>query len=286
VASVRVFISYRREDSSWVTGRIRDSLARSLRAANVFYDVDSIPLGQDFRRVIDSTLEQVDVMVVVIGKRWVDAVDAQGRRRLDLPNDFVRIEVETALNKGIPVIPVLIDDAAVPDSSELPDTLTELAFRNGMAVRHDPYYKADMARLTRQIRTLAPVVEPPKAESDPAPRGQAVTEPPAVYVPSKDEAKTRKRFLKYKASFKVGAQVLGRVFREDSNGVYVDLGDDGNAPGHVTGLIPPSEMIHHKGSDLRTAVGTLAICEIIRFDAERLLVILKPVGMRFRQRSR
>ncbi len=150
---MRVFISYRRADSIGVAGRMRDRLVHDLTAEDVFFDIDSIPLGVDFRDHIDRSVSECDVVLVVIGRRWIDITDELGRRRLDDPDDFVRLEVEAALRREIPVIPVLVDGASMPTAGELPETITALAFRNGMPVRVDPDFHPDMNRL---IGRLAP----------------------------------------------------------------------------------------------------------------------------------
>ena len=154
---LRVFISYRREDSIGTAGRIRDGLASRFGDVNVFFDVDTIPLGVDFRRHIDRMVAECNAMLVVIGPRWLDAVDDHGRRRLDQPEDFVRLELEAALRRDIPVIPLLVDAARMPEPGQLPESVGGLAFRNGMPVRHDPDFHADVDRLSRRLSAMRPV---------------------------------------------------------------------------------------------------------------------------------
>jgi TIR domain-containing protein len=133
-----IFISYRRSESQDVTGRIYDRLVTKFTPKGVFKDVDNIPLGVSFPLHIQQMLSKASVVLVVIGPGWVTVRDAQGRRRLDDPNDFVRLEVETALGAGMPVIPVLVSNASMPAASELPRSLQKLVSRNGIAVRPDP----------------------------------------------------------------------------------------------------------------------------------------------------
>jgi hypothetical protein len=147
----RVFLSYRREDSIGIAGRLRDRLAGHFGADNVFFDVDTIPLGVDFRHHIDRMVAECDVVLVVIGRHWVDALDDHGQRRLDQAGDFVRLEVETALHRDIPVIPLLVDGANIPQPSQLPASLADLAYRNGTPVRHDPDFHPDVDRLLRRL---------------------------------------------------------------------------------------------------------------------------------------
>lgn len=152
---VRVFISYRREDSIGIAGRIRDRLATAFGATHVFFDIDAIPLGVDFRQYIRRMVADCDVLLVIIGRRWVDVVNDNGRRRLEVPTDFVRLEVEAALQREIPVVPVLVDGAAIPNADKLPESLAELAFRNGTQVRYDPDFHADVDRLIRHLTSVS-----------------------------------------------------------------------------------------------------------------------------------
>ena len=143
---VRIFVSYRREDSADVTGRLYDRLVARFGREQVFKDVDSIPLGVDFRTHLQEVVSACDVVVAVIGERWV-SVGEGGSRRLDDTKDFVRIELETALQREIPIIPVLVGDARMPSVRDLPPTLAALVYRHGQSVRPDPDFHHDMDRL-------------------------------------------------------------------------------------------------------------------------------------------
>jgi hypothetical protein len=147
----KIFISYRREDSRHVVGRIFDHLSHHFGADHVFKDVDSIPLGKDFRNVIGSSVESCDVVLAVIGDKWLELADEAGKRRLDDPDDFVRIEIEASLNRGIPVIPVLVADAEMPAEKDLPGPLGGLAFQNGLHVRSDPDFTNDVHKLIKSL---------------------------------------------------------------------------------------------------------------------------------------
>src|SRR5262245_42929758 len=109
-----IFISYRRADSQDVTGRIYDRLIASFSQNQVFKDVDNIPLGVSFPTHLRQMLGKAGVVLVIIGPTWVTVRDDTGQRRLDDPNDFVRLEVETALRASLPVIPVLVSYARMP----------------------------------------------------------------------------------------------------------------------------------------------------------------------------
>ena len=122
----RIFISYRRADSAGYAGRIYDRLTAHFGEDAVFMDVDTIEAGVDFVEVLQNAVQSCDVLVALIGRGWLDIKDAAGKRRLDNPEDFVRIEIAAALSRDIRVIPVLVDGASMPRSTELPDNLKPL----------------------------------------------------------------------------------------------------------------------------------------------------------------
>ncbi|MCE7974859.1 MAG: TIR domain-containing protein, partial [Leptolyngbya sp. PLA1] len=174
----KAFISYRREDSQDVSGRLYDHLVARWGAERVFKDVDSIPLGMDFREHLTEAVGRCEVMLVVIGPRWVEAA-REGRRRLEDPLDFVRIEVEAALQRGVPVVPVLVGGAAVPAPEELPESLRPLAYRQASVLRPDPDFRGDVARIIHGVERLparaAPVAQsaPPTSAPPPLPKSAA-----------------------------------------------------------------------------------------------------------------
>jgi len=131
-----IFISYRREDSEGHAGRLSEDLVERFGKAAVFMDVTDIEPGRDFRRVIEQQVASCGVLLAVIGKEWLTATDAQGRRRLDDPSDFVRLETASALRRDIPVVPVLVHGASMPRAEQLPDDLKDLAFRNSVELTH------------------------------------------------------------------------------------------------------------------------------------------------------
>jgi hypothetical protein len=152
-AARSIFISYRRKDSQHITGRIYDRLISQFGKEAVFKDVDSIPLGYDFRDHLREQVGRCAVLVAVIGKSW-NPPAASGDRRLSDPRDHLRIEIESALERRIPVIPVLVDGVEVPAEEELPASLGRLAYHNGVAVRPDPDFHHDADRLVRGIEAL------------------------------------------------------------------------------------------------------------------------------------
>jgi TIR domain len=116
-AAPRIFVSYRREDSAPYAGRLFDSLRAHYGSPSVFMDIDSIDPGSDFGEAVHSSLEGCDVIIAVIGREWLSATDRTDRRRLDNPDDWVRLEIEAALQHRIRVIPVL---APTDDGSMTP----------------------------------------------------------------------------------------------------------------------------------------------------------------------
>jgi hypothetical protein len=147
-----IFISYRRNDSADVTGRIYDKLLQSFDKKQLFKDVDSIPLGVDFLDHLNQKVGECNVLIAIIGPYWIESNIPKGQKRIDDEKDFVRIEIESALERKIPVIPVLVRGAKMPSSEHLPDSLKGLAFRNGIPVRPDPDFHRDMERLIQGIK--------------------------------------------------------------------------------------------------------------------------------------
>ena len=157
----RIFISYRRADSAGYAGRIYDRLTAHFGKDAVFMDVDTIEAGLDFVEVLQNAVRSCDVLVALIGRGWLNIKDDTGKRRLDSPEDFVRIEIAAALERDIRVIPVLVDGAPMPRSTELPDNLKPLARRNALQVDHHSF-NADARRLISQLELALKAVEDSK----------------------------------------------------------------------------------------------------------------------------
>lgn len=160
---MQIFISYRRADSADVSGRIYDRLVAHFGRASVFKDVDSIPLGVDFRHYVDRQIQQCDVALVIIGQQWLGVPNDVGQRRLDDPNDNVLIEVEQAMQRDVPIIPVLVQGVAMPPYSQLPASIGPLAYRNAISIHPDPDFHRDVDRLIHNIEAYAPPVAPSQA---------------------------------------------------------------------------------------------------------------------------
>jgi hypothetical protein len=152
-AVVKVFISYRRTDTAAVTGRIFDRLRSHFGPDKVFMDVDSVPFGVDFRWYIRDSVTRCNVMLAVIGKEWLTRGE-DGKCKLEDPSDFVRVELEIAFQQGIPVIPVLVDRVTMPKQAELPECISDLAFRNAAEINTGRDFHFHMDRLVRQIHLL------------------------------------------------------------------------------------------------------------------------------------
>lgn len=144
---VKIFISYRRDDSQYVTDTIYEHMARHFGDDNVFLDVGSIPMGVDFRTYLNQQVQAHDVVLVIIGPDWGRIM----QERANQANDFVRIEIEGALKMNKLIIPVLVKNATMPDFSQLPESIQELQWRNSARVRRQPDLVNDCNRLADGI---------------------------------------------------------------------------------------------------------------------------------------
>ena len=149
---MRVFLSYRRGDSPGYAGRLYDRLVERFGGGQVFMDIDTIAPGEDFVERIERVVSDCDAAIVLIGQDWLNAVDEEGKRRLDDPEDFVRIEVAAALERSTRVIPVLVRGARMPSSSDLPEVIAPLARRNAIELT-DERWRFDTGRLIKTIET-------------------------------------------------------------------------------------------------------------------------------------
>lgn len=153
----RIFISYRRDDSATITDRIYERLAKAFGSKQVFRDLYAIDPGVNFRRKMTEAASSTEIMLVIIGPQWASITDDQGRKRLDIDDDPVRVEIETGLrNPHVTVIPVLVKNAVMPSKSELPATLQELPDLHAVTVRVDPDFEHDIKRLITFIRGILP----------------------------------------------------------------------------------------------------------------------------------
>lgn len=159
---MRVFLSYRRVDSAGYAGRLYDRLTQYFGPESVFMDMGTIEPGQDFEQVITDAVTSCDVLIALMGRQWLTVTDSEGQRRLDNPEDFVRIEVETALTRGIPLVPTLVGDADVPPRDELPDSIAPLVDKQALFVsdthfHQDVDYLIEIIEKTLDVQGLKPL---------------------------------------------------------------------------------------------------------------------------------
>jgi len=170
ISVTRIFINYRRQDCPAHAGRLADALEARFGKGSVFMDVDTIAPGEDFVERIEQAIGDCDIVLALIGDDWLSVTDATGTRRIDDPDDFVRLEISSALaRQGVRVIPVLVEGAQMPSSRDLPDALAALARRNAIELT-DARWRSDTSLLIGAIeRTLGT----PPAQVPPPPEGGA-----------------------------------------------------------------------------------------------------------------
>jgi TIR domain len=149
----RMFLSYRREDASGHAGRLYDAITARFPAENVFMDIDTIEPGVDFVEVVEDAVGSCDVLLALIGQRWLQATDESGAPRLHDEYDYVRLEIEAALDRRIRVIPVLIQDSHMPSAQALPDGMRAFARRNAIGIS-DHRWRYDVEQLLRVLERL------------------------------------------------------------------------------------------------------------------------------------
>jgi len=176
-----IILSYRREDSAGVTGRIFDRLVQEFGTDRVFMDIDSMPAGVDFHDHLQAILADCGALLVVVGKSWRSQRKGQHARIMD-PDDWVRIEVETALERGIPVVPLLIDGASLPNRDQLPESLWPLLRRNALPVDSGRDFHAQLSRLVRDLRLQIGPDVAAEVYSAPLSAPETVTSPSAHRV--------------------------------------------------------------------------------------------------------
>lgn len=163
---MKIFISYRRKESAYIAAVISDRLQQHFGPDAVFLDVDNVPLGVDFRDYLGDAVGRCDVLLAIMGDKWADIRDDKGERRIDQSRDHVRVEIESALKRSIPVVPVLVDQATMPDSHTLPETLQPLIYRNAAEVRAGKDLRQHLDRLVAGLDALAKITA--RTPTDPA----------------------------------------------------------------------------------------------------------------------
>jgi TIR domain len=178
-----IFISYRRDDAEGEAGRLYDDLVRAYGNDAVFMDVAGIAPGLDFRKAIDDNVAGCGVFLAIIGSQWATITGTDGRRRLDDDDDFVRLEIASALARNIAVIPVLVHDARMPHPEQLPDNIKDFAYRNSVEISHarwnsdvqllidalKQYVTTSTATESQPVHATVPVQLPPPVSTDSRP---------------------------------------------------------------------------------------------------------------------
>jgi len=247
--TIRVFVSYRRSDSRHATGRLRAVLAREFGRENVFYDVDSVGFGADFREVINATLQGVDALIVVVGPNF--ELD-----RLSQPNDYVRMEILEALRLGKGIVPVLVDEAIMPGPDELPADLESFAYRNAAPLRADPDFDTDAARLVRDLRRSLQAAGAGDVDVTARlapPSGARISDPTEAVAP--------------------GSPVVGAVM--GSVGRLTD-GPAANPPIFVQAAGLPSAQPSEPARGQRTAVLAIVVAAVALLGTATAVILLQP----------
>jgi hypothetical protein len=174
-----IFISYRRDDTEGEAGRLFDDLTRAFGSEAVFMDVAGIKPGVDFRRAIEQNVASCGVLLAIVGPSWISVTNADGTRRLDDPNDFVALEIASAMRREVPVIPVLVHEAKMPAAGLLPESLKDLAFRNSVELTH-ARWNSDVALLIEALKAYVT----PKSVSGPPVHATVPVQLPAPHPPS------------------------------------------------------------------------------------------------------
>jgi hypothetical protein len=153
----KIFLSYRRDDSSHATDRIYNRLVERFGKEKIFYDVDTLPYGEDWRRFIIEKVNECGLCLVVIGDHWIDIRQRhgpqEGQRRLEDPNDVVRVEIEAALEAQVKIIPVFVGRGSMPREEEVPHSIQALVQRNAAELRAGPEFSQRLEKLVIHIES-------------------------------------------------------------------------------------------------------------------------------------
>ncbi len=232
-----IFVSYRRDDARQAAGRLADDLVEHFGNANIFRDIEGIELGVDFVEALNRALEACVVMLVLIGPRWLDIRDAKGNRRLDDPRDWIRQEISTALQRGIRVVPVLIDGTPLPEEEVLSDDLKPLVRRQALEIA-DTRWRGDMQRLAETLARV-PGLELKRPADAPAaaPSPVAGSAPPVGAAPE-----SGKKWLKWGLYGIVALGIFAYIADEfsGSSGVYPQPSLPLVTPAQVPLIAPPA----------------------------------------------
>lgn len=162
------FISYRRDDAAGTARHLYSVIKRSLPNSTIFMDVDGIEPGRDFVEVLASNVQRCDVLLALVGRSWATISDANGARRLDNENDYVRNEIAAALKRDIRVIPVLVDGATMPSEDQLPHELKPFARRHALRITHERFDQ-ELDDLVKKLQAIFESMGLNESASPPAP---------------------------------------------------------------------------------------------------------------------
>jgi hypothetical protein len=212
----RIFISYRREDTAGYAGRLYDSLRGYFAEDELFMDVDTIAPGVDFVDAIENAVSVCDVLLALIGPAWVSSTDEEGRRRLEIAEDFVRVEIAAALHRNIRVVPLLVQDTRMPTSDELPAALASLARRNAHRVDNQRWHR-DVRELVEHLNALREAKQASDSQVGSAAgvRGERPRASiPQVTVTSQPDGETRKVEREEAARGALDTKIVGERVRQ------------------------------------------------------------------------
>lgn len=165
----KIFISYRREDTSGESGRLKDKLEQVFGKENIFYDVETLEAGLNFDQSIAKALNESTVLLAMIGPHWLKTADSKGEKRLLKANDWVRKEIAEALKREIRVIPVLVNGAEMPDPDELPEDLKDLTFRHAQELSSSRW-NYDVGVLSNILEKI--ILKKPELQPEPTPNSR------------------------------------------------------------------------------------------------------------------
>jgi len=265
----RVFINYRREDAAGEAGRLYDALTARFGKSYLFMDVDAIQPGADFADAINQAVGSCDVVVTVIGKSWVSLTDVGGKRRLDDPQDLVRLEIQSALERKIRVVPALVQGAQMPRADQLPRPLARLAGRNAFEISH--------VRWQQDVERLISTLEQPTPQ-----RGAALNNLPRQLtsfvgriedVAAVKQAMSTARLVTLTGTggcgkTRLALQVAGDVLTEYPNGVWLNEFAPVTDPELVRNVVASALGVQEQpGQELTKTL-------ITRLQGERVLLIM------------
>ena len=268
-ATGRIFISYRRQDSAYPAGWLYDRLAERFGPEQIFKDVDSIELGDDFVETITNAVGSCDILLALIGQEWLDVAGSDGTRRLDDPDDFVRLEIEAALTRKVLLIPILVEGALMPRGDQLPPSIAPMVRRQALELSPNRF-RADTERLLDVMeRTLADIQdEQPDEPAVEAPVTASVEpEPEPEPKPPGPPGVSRRILLAVGAAIAAVAVVVAIVLTAQADDPKKEAGAtdeptsaEATAPPKLGGPDAPV-VLAHRGGDEEFAWQTLPAFE-------------------------